>query len=383
MKLNFGKNLRRLRLDASLTQEQFAQKIGVSVQSVSRWESSAVPSFPDIELLVIIARFFGVTVDALIGCGEAGPSALEWEELSAIKDSDGKLEYLSEMLRMYPHNHDICHEICELLICGGKALLVNKDAVKKALECAEELIQNSENGFYRSRAIATKGIICPEEELDTHLNKYFPGKEITRGTLLQWRYARQDNTDKYEEVRQKNLLDSIHKFGTVQTYPYEAIRTTEDLLYSMNILIKTFDACSCIETKKPVSGDGEVDLWSGHRIHTGLEMTRQYLILEKQSDARNVLIDTATLLEKLCNTPSGTVLTFRCPMLAGMKSKVVRSCHNGKIIIEAPVPTWDHTYGIRLTPDICTKTVHELSDTLGCREETDTIIQKIDLCPHS
>ena len=34
----FSDNLRRLRLEKGLTQEQLAQRLGVSAQSVSRWE---------------------------------------------------------------------------------------------------------------------------------------------------------------------------------------------------------------------------------------------------------------------------------------------------------------------------------------------------------
>lgn len=59
----FAANLRRLRLDKKLTQEQTADKLGVSVQSVSRWETSA--TFPDVMLLPEIARIFGVLVDDL------------------------------------------------------------------------------------------------------------------------------------------------------------------------------------------------------------------------------------------------------------------------------------------------------------------------------
>lgn len=59
----FAANLRRLRLDKRLTQEQAAERLGVSAQSVSRWETSA--TFPDVMLLPEIARLYGVLVDDL------------------------------------------------------------------------------------------------------------------------------------------------------------------------------------------------------------------------------------------------------------------------------------------------------------------------------
>lgn len=56
-------NLRRLRLGKGLTQEQLASRLGVSAQSVSRWETAATA--PDVMLLPEIARILGVPLDDL------------------------------------------------------------------------------------------------------------------------------------------------------------------------------------------------------------------------------------------------------------------------------------------------------------------------------
>lgn len=60
---HFSHNLRRLRLAKGLTQEQLAAALGVSIQSVSRWECGN--TLPDVMLLPDIARLYGVTVDDL------------------------------------------------------------------------------------------------------------------------------------------------------------------------------------------------------------------------------------------------------------------------------------------------------------------------------
>lgn len=56
-------NLRKLRLDKNLTQEQSAERLGVSAQSVSRWETAT--SLPDVMLLPQLARLYGVLIDDL------------------------------------------------------------------------------------------------------------------------------------------------------------------------------------------------------------------------------------------------------------------------------------------------------------------------------
>jgi len=61
-----GQNIRRLRLANGITQRQLAYKLRVSMQAVSKWEREQ--AYPDLTLLVPIARFFGVTLDELFGC---------------------------------------------------------------------------------------------------------------------------------------------------------------------------------------------------------------------------------------------------------------------------------------------------------------------------
>lgn len=63
-------NLRKLRLDKALTQEQTAEKLGVSAQSISRWETGA--TLPDVLLLPDIAKLYGVLVDDLFKPSPAG-----------------------------------------------------------------------------------------------------------------------------------------------------------------------------------------------------------------------------------------------------------------------------------------------------------------------
>lgn len=59
----FTKNLRRLRNARSMTQEQAAQALDISPQTVSRWECGITA--PDITMLPAIARLYGVTIDDL------------------------------------------------------------------------------------------------------------------------------------------------------------------------------------------------------------------------------------------------------------------------------------------------------------------------------
>lgn len=59
----FSKNLKRFRITKNLTQEQAAERLGVSAQTVSRWECDT--TLPDVMILPRIAALYGVTIDDL------------------------------------------------------------------------------------------------------------------------------------------------------------------------------------------------------------------------------------------------------------------------------------------------------------------------------
>lgn len=63
--MKFNENLKYLRKREGLTQEELAEKLNVSRQSVTKWESGQ--SLPDIEKVKEIAYMFSVSVDSLIG----------------------------------------------------------------------------------------------------------------------------------------------------------------------------------------------------------------------------------------------------------------------------------------------------------------------------
>lgn len=59
--MNIGLKIKQLRLKANLTQEQLAERLGISAQSISKWETSV--TMPDITLLPLLSGELGVTID--------------------------------------------------------------------------------------------------------------------------------------------------------------------------------------------------------------------------------------------------------------------------------------------------------------------------------
>ena len=66
--MSMGARLARERRNQNLTQEQLAEKLGVTRQAVSRWESDT--AYPETDKIIRMASLFGVTCDYLLGVGE-------------------------------------------------------------------------------------------------------------------------------------------------------------------------------------------------------------------------------------------------------------------------------------------------------------------------
>lgn len=108
--VTIGEQIRRLRIQEKMTQEELAENLNVSFQTVSRWENGL--SSPDLSLIPVIARFFNVTTDFLLGMNERNAEIekdrLEDQYQEAF--SEGKLglcmQLMEEARQEYPRD---CH----------------------------------------------------------------------------------------------------------------------------------------------------------------------------------------------------------------------------------------------------------------------------------
>ena len=82
--IRIGSFLKELRGEKGITQEQFAETLGVSNRSVSRWENGR--NMPDFDLLLQIARYYDVSVEEILDGGRRPESAAPEETLQKVAD---------------------------------------------------------------------------------------------------------------------------------------------------------------------------------------------------------------------------------------------------------------------------------------------------------
>lgn len=63
MKSKLGENLKRIRKEHNLSQEEFAEDLNVSRQAVSKWESNI--SYPEMDKILLICEKYNLNIDEL------------------------------------------------------------------------------------------------------------------------------------------------------------------------------------------------------------------------------------------------------------------------------------------------------------------------------
>ncbi|MBQ7100045.1 MAG: helix-turn-helix domain-containing protein, partial [Clostridia bacterium] len=120
MTVYFGENLKKLRKSKKLTQESLAEFLGMSFQAVSKWERGE--TYPDITMLPVIAAFFGVTVDSLLGTDLIAQEAKIKEYCDSYSRlwNEGKIgearDMLKEAIVEFPGNYDLMAKYFNALI---------------------------------------------------------------------------------------------------------------------------------------------------------------------------------------------------------------------------------------------------------------------------
>ena len=146
MRIAIGENIKHMRRERNITQEELAELFGVSCTAVSKWERGE--TYPDITLIFPLANYFEVSVDELMGYNSV---RIEQEIQDIIKQRNdlfnmGKMkeavELMSRARKEYPNDYRIMH--CYMWDMAGsyadndsKVLLAHKE---EFLEICEKII---------------------------------------------------------------------------------------------------------------------------------------------------------------------------------------------------------------------------------------------------
>lgn len=121
MKVELAQNIRKLRKEKKMTQENLAEALGVSVAVISKWELGA--STPDVQYIADIASFFETSVDVLFGydlqSDNLNKTLEALDQCRQSKDYDQALLLIEKAIQKYANNFMINYKSGRLLALFG------------------------------------------------------------------------------------------------------------------------------------------------------------------------------------------------------------------------------------------------------------------------
>jgi len=161
MELYIGKNIRQLRRERNLTQEEMAAHLGISFQSVSKWERG--DGYPDITLLPALANYFGVSVDALLGMGELARKEhyarvnTEWSDNNRAGLHTENVKLMQDALKEFPNDALLLVQFSTSLEKLDGTEAEKREHLRQSIAVQEQILRYGEDSEVRN---ATQFNIC-------------------------------------------------------------------------------------------------------------------------------------------------------------------------------------------------------------------------------
>lgn len=156
MKIDMKDTLRALRQKEKITQKTLAAYLGITPQSVGKWERGE--GFPDISLLPRIACFFGVSIDELLGVEqkritetiekyrERGHACLQ------NGDTEGNLKIWETAYAEFPRDCRVMSGLMQALN-AGESYPCPRERAERIIQLGELLLQKSTDCTQRQSAL--------------------------------------------------------------------------------------------------------------------------------------------------------------------------------------------------------------------------------------
>ena len=188
--MTLGQRIQQIRMEHSLSQEEFAEKLGTTRQTVSRWELDQ--TYPEIAKIVLISKIFSVSTDSILKDG--------------ISTFDSEVAYFT--CGVYRGSN------CEIVETERFALMLYCANDKNVL--GAKLYQGFEN---KKRLIA----ICERGQLDEKIEyAYFvedsnPHTAITNSERMVSKLAERYNPDEKKSMRRLETFLVDHSGTSLPT----------------------------------------------------------------------------------------------------------------------------------------------------------------------
>lgn len=182
--MKFGENLQKLRKERGISQEQLAEQLGVTRQSVSKWESSA--SYPEMDKIVAICNIFHCDMDVLIN--KDITEERDKKDASKVVKVGFKniADYIKKTIYLFEHQSfkDIIKMIAQVMIiicvilCFSIPFMLFKEMVVSLFYTGDNWFSIFFSRFWNFIFNASYGILAIATFLYIFKVKFLDGEEI-------------------------------------------------------------------------------------------------------------------------------------------------------------------------------------------------------------
>ena len=310
MKLKIGKTIREHRRNANMTQQTFAEKLGVSYQSVSRWENEE--TYPDIELLPAIAGAFNISVDSLMGINEIEKEKQANEVFDSLRREAMKREFnidkVNGLLREIRRNYIDAGESWRPWSEGNDRCFSHPEILPEVRLTAKAYL--AAHPMY-PHVLETMAYIEDEDHLHTFLESYTTSFDTSQRALLFKRYWRNRDAERLEPERRFKFYSAVSDLLSPRVLC--GLKSDKEILDRATLFqIALLDLITDEQYK------GDPDIWVTHRLELGVNYAAAMSRKGDLFGAIEQLETVVSLLEKAMKITEKTELPTSCQWLEGM-----------------------------------------------------------------
>lgn len=196
-----AENLKSLRKGKELTQEEVAEMLGVTAQSVSKWERG--DTFPDITLLPALANLYKTSIDAIIGMDKMNDrqtrTTIFTKGHNHLREGDinAAITVYSEALKTFPNDEGIMSDLSMALALDG-----DPAKLSQAIALCERVLSSAQSERVHH---TTRAALC-----FIYLKAGEKEKAITAARMLP--HVRESREVVLAELEKKPTINDINSF---------------------------------------------------------------------------------------------------------------------------------------------------------------------------
>ena len=336
MELMIAQKIKKYRKERELTQDALASALGVSPQSISKWECG--DGYPDITLLPSIANYFEITVDELIGNDEISAEEdikKNYFRVHPTLDKDAALELALKYNQKYPRNWHIATSLMHEIVTNHRDKL--DDYKQLVYELCERLLKECTDSVMRRSAIQSVCMICPEDEINLWLNKDTTFWHEKRHEVYEKRYKLMG--DKKQQVMYQhanNFLSVTHMLHTIQEnrsyrgFPARALEWNK-------MYIRFLDTASGVCDTQTIP-----DGWLPEYALAYMRLSSALFAVGEKEQGYEFIEKALTLEKQYASIPQGQALDLGNSVFYGNTRALKNDCH----LILPNEKTLSHLLGI-------------------------------------